>query len=399
MMPFHTLLRVLFVPAFLAPGLLAAQLYGAQRNGEDATYQGCDSSQVVSFTDSLLGDLTYRFEPEIIPGATNVFGTVWSVYDGSFQQAYGSEYDHVFPAPGEHLVCLTVNAFDLVTQQPCSTTVCRLQYMYQDESCVDLVPDFTISAVAGQAITFVNESSYQAIDLVGGTWSFGDASLAAGAEVTHQFQGTGPFEVCLTVTLDGPVECTATVCKWLYLGPVPVECDTLLDPGFVLVQQMDLVGALDTSITSGMEHSITWDHGDASPLQLGRYTIHSYPSAGSYDLCSTIRIWGPLLADTCARTICRTVVVMTAVGVDDVQADPRLLMAWPVPTHQDVVLAGLDPGNAQLQVYDGAGRLVLERSVFVTRHAMLDLGTLPAGNYTLRSVQATGVRSVRLQKE
>ncbi|MEX1132813.1 MAG: PKD domain-containing protein [Flavobacteriales bacterium] len=383
----------------MAPGLLAAQLYGVQRNGEDATYQGCDSSQIVNFTDSLLGDLTYRFEPDIIPGATNVFGTVWSVYDGSFLQAYGSEYDHVFPAPGEHLVCLTVNAFDLVTQQPCSTTVCRLQYMYQDESCVDLVPDFSISAVAGQAITFVNESSYQAIDVVGGTWSFGDASLAAGAEVTHEFQGTGPFEVCLTVTLDGPVGCTATVCKWLYLGPVPVECDTLLDPGFLMVQQMDLVGALDTSITSGMDHSITWDLGDDSPLQLGRYTVHSYPADGSYELCNTVRIWGPLLADTCARTVCRTVLVMTAVGMDEEEDRSDQLTAWPVPAQQEVMLSGLEPGAARLEVYDSGGRLALERSVHVVQLALLDLGALPAGVYTVRSLQASGHRVVRVLKE
>lgn len=399
MMPSAMLLRTLLFPLCCIPLSLFAQLYGAQRNGEDATYQGCDSSQVVDFNDTLLGNLTYTFEADIIPGQTSLLGTVWSVYDGSFQQAFGSVYDHTFPAPGEHLVCLTANAFDLVTQQPCSTTVCRLQYMYQDSSCVDLLPDFTISAVDGQFITFVNESSYQATDLVAGSWSFGNAALASGAEVTHEFVGTGPFEVCLTVTFDGSTECTATICKWLYLGPVPVECDTLLDPGFVLVQEMDLVGALDTSVTSGMEHSITWDHGDDSPFQLGRYTVHAYPAGGSYELCSTVRIWGPLLADTCARTVCNTVVVMPAVGVSDVQVDPGSLQAWPVPAQQDVVLSGLEPGQAGLEVYDGSGRLVLQHNVWVTRLTVLDLGDLPGGMYTVRSVQASGQRTIRLLKE
>lgn len=399
MMPFPSLLRVLFLPLCLAPGLLAAQLYGAQRNGEDATYQGCDSSQAVNFTDTLLGNLTYTFEADIIPGSTTVYGTVWSVYDGNFQQAFGSAYDHTFPVPGEHLVCLTANAFDLVTQQPCSTTVCRLQYMYQDESCESLMPDFTISAIAGQGITFVDQSSAFVGGIVDRIWSFGDAAQANGAKVTHEFQGTGPFEVCLTLTGAGPVGCTATVCKWLYLGPVPVDCDTLLKPGFLLVQQMDLVGALDTSITSGMEHSITWDLGDDSPLQLGRYTVHSYPEGASYELCSTVRIWGPLLADTCARTLCRTVFVMPAVGLDEAGGDYRTLKAWPVPAQQDVMLSGLDPGPARLEVYDGVGRVVLERSVQGGRLVVLDLGALPAGVYTVRSVQPGGHRMVRLLKE
>lgn len=399
MMPFTLVLRVLLVLVCLAPGLLAAQLYSAQRSGEDATYQGCDSSQVVNFTDTLLGNLTYTFEADIIPGSTTVFGSVWSVYDGSFQQAFGTAYDHTFPAPGEHLVCLTANAFDLVAQQPCSTTTCRLQYMFQDETCTDLVADFSISAIAGQSITFLNESSYQGIGVAGGSWSFGDVALASGAEVTHEFVGTGPFEVCLTAVGAGPVACTATVCKWLYLGPVPVDCDVLLSPGFVLVQEMELVGALDTSITSGMEHSITWDLGDDSPLQLGRYTVHSYPAIGSYELCSTLRIWGPLLTDTCARTLCRTVLVMAAVGVEEAEGRTGELDAWPVPTQQEVMLSGLEPGAARLEVYDSSGRLVLERSVHVVQLAVLDLGALPAGMYTVRSAQPGGYRMVRLLKQ
>ncbi len=399
MMSFTQLFRLVLVPACCVPFSLFAQLYGTLRSGEDAIYQGCDSSQVVDFSESLLGNLTYSFDAAIVPGATNLLGTVWSVYDGTFEQAFGATYDHTFPAPGEHLVCLTANAFDLVTQQPCSTTVCRLQYMYQDSSCVDLLPDFTISAVDGQFVTFVNESSYQAIDVAGGTWSFGDDALAGGAQVTHEFAGTGPFEVCLTVTLDGPEECTATVCKWLYLGPVPVDCDVLLSPGFVLVQQLDLVGALDTSITSGMERSVTWDLGDDSPLQLGSYTVHAYPSEGSYELCSTVRVWGPLLADTCARTVCSTVVVMAAVGLDEAEDEDRLLEAWPVPAQQEVMLSGLDPGPALLEVYDAGGRLVLERIVQGGHLVVLDLGTLSSGVYTVASRQADTRRMVRLLKQ
>jgi len=399
MMPFPLLLRVLLLLTCLTPALLAAQLYGTQRNGEDATYQGCDSSQVVNFTDTILGNLTYTFEADIIPGATTVYSTVWSVYDGNFQQAFGPTYDHTFPAPGEHLVCLTANAFDLVTQQPCSTTVCRLQYMYQDESCEALVADFTISAVAGQGITFVDQSTFTSA-IVYRRWSFGDATQAYYVdEVSHEFAGTGPYEVCLTVVGAGTVGCTATVCKWLYLGPVPVDCDALLSPGFVLIQELDLVGALDTSITSGMERSITWDLGDDSPLQLGRYTVHSYPLDGSYELCSTVRIWGPLLADTCARTLCRTVYVMAAVGLDEAEHDDRSLKAWPVPTNQEVMLSGLDPAPALLKVYDAAGRVVLERNVQGGKLVMMDLGALPAGVYTVRSVQPGGQRMVRLLKE
>lgn len=382
----------------LVPGVLSAQLFSAQRSGDQETYQGCNTSQVVNFTDSILGGLGYRFVADVIPGSTNTINNVWTVYDGSVQQSFGTEYDHIFPAPGEHLVCLTVNAFDLLTQQPCSTTTCHVQYMYQAEACSELVPDFSIAAVAGQEITFQDGSIFSTT-LPGGAWSFGDGSQAFGPTATHQFEGTGPFEVCYTLTDSGPDQCTATVCKWLYLGPVPVDCEVLLEPGFLLVQQMSLVGVLDSSITSGMEHSISWDMGDDSPVQMGRFQIHSYGESGSYELCSTVRLWGPLAADTCTSTVCRTVVAMTLVGEEELTPGRLQLEAYPVPTAQELVLSGLSTGSATLEVFASNGSKVLERDLTVNGLVLLDLLALPAGIYTLRSIQADGMKVVRVLKQ
>jgi PKD repeat protein len=321
---------------------------------------------------------------------------LWSYYDGSFEQVFTDSLERTFSGPGEHLVCLTANAYDLQVQQPCSTTTCRLVDILQDPSCADLEVDFTIATVDGQTITFAAQAEHPN-GIAQWAWDFGDASLATVPGPQHTFSGNGPHEVCLTATTPPPIGCTGTRCQWLYLGPAPVPCDLLFTPGFLLLQYENFVGVMDTSVTSGMNSDVAWSFGDGA-LALGRFAIHSYAQDGVYDLCSTVRFWGPLLTDTCTNTTCNTVWVAAALGVNSAENDGGL-RAWPVPFSDALVVEGAMTGPVEINLFDGSGRVVHKEKGTATSVVTLRLGHLAPGSYILQLVTTDRTRVVRVARE
>jgi PKD repeat protein len=384
----------------LAIGLAQAQLHpvGPIEERGGGTVQGCDSSLHVAFTAEITGPYSYVFSPYVTPGATIVTGNVWSWSDNSdstLHQLYGEmDLPVVFPNGEEHVVCLTVNAIDAITQQPCSTTTCDLFQPLADSSCISLVPDFTISAIDGSTVTFMDLSSFAA-GVQGTYWSFGDGMSTAEVTPSHTFYGPGPFEVCLTVQGPGPVYCTATVCKWLYLGPAGVPCGTVLEQGFLFLQQDNVVGVLDTSFTAGMNTNITWDFGDGYTAE-GNVAVHAY-SMGAYELCSTVRVWGPLTTDTCTSTMCRTVDAFLGTAIEGQETNGPL-HAWPNPFSEELAITGLEAGVAHVRIHDACGRSVYQALAQAGPLVTLDLSQLAAGTYTLHCMQGGRTNVVRAMK-
>ena len=367
---------------------------GAQDRG-GGTLEGCNPSLVVDFESNILGGLEYRFDPVVELGDNLPISSIWSHLTTSFGQTWQEILFLQYPLPGEYPVCLTVNAFDLLAQEPCSTTTCKLIDIVQDSLCLSLEVDFTLGALAGQAVDLVNLTTY-AGGAVQYSWDFGDGAVQSAPDPSHVFVGNGPHRICLTATDLAPPFCSRTACKWLYFGPGGVDCDVLVEQGFLLVQQENLVGVLDTSLTSGMDNAITWDFGDGAQAQ-GRVAVHAYTAPGWYDLCSTLSLWGPLLADTCQRTLCATVEYQPAVGVHEAAAG-ALLHAWPVPVQDRLHVAGIG-GEAQLLLVDGIGRTLQRTWVSGNGVVHLDMAALPAGAYLLRVVQDGRQRSLRVLKQ
>jgi PKD repeat protein len=369
-----------------------------QEQRGSGTHQGCNPSMSVEFTPHILGGLDYRFEPQITVGENLLLNAVWSYLSNDFAQSFEDTLFLSYPAPGEYPMCLTVNAYDLLEQQPCSTTTCQLVDIVADSLCLQVLADFTIATVNGQTITFLDLSTTIASgpDLLS-FWDFGDGTTSMDAYPSHTFDGNGPHRICLTVTSTGPVTCVSTTCKWLYLGPGSVDCDLLLDPGFLLVQQDNLVGVLDTSVTSGMESSIAWDFGDGTQAS-GRVAVHAYATMGYFELCRTVSLWGPLLNDTCQRTQCVWVDAFTAVGLEEATYQDGL-RAWPVPFTERITLAGLRPDDGYLHIIDPLGR-----EVHVQRHTghgtvELDLGHLRPGSYVVVVGHGKHARRLRIVKQ
>lgn len=363
-----------------------AQLYA---DGHRAIGPPCDTTLVVDFSVVDNGLMNYTFIPVIDTGDVTIVGQAWNYLNVVPSVDYNPSFSAQFYATGPTPVCFTVDAYD-PQSQPCSTTACKVVTIYADSICATLVPDFTIASIQGNAVSFQDLSTFDDV-ITGMSWDFGDASTTTSPSPIHTFSGTGPFEVCLTVS--GPPACSATTCKWLYLGPGNVPCPTLLQPGFLNVVFDNTVGVLDTSVTSGMSYSVAWDFGDGFS-STGPIAYHSYASGGVYSVCGTVSLWGPLTPDTCVSTTCTSIHIAT-LGVGEL-TDQASLRVWPVPAKDKVFIERLPAGTEQVDLLDAVGRPV--RSFRVEGRPSMELDTqgLPRGIYALRGRGGTGFSFARV---
>ena len=270
----------------------------------------------------------------------------------------------------------------------------RQEYEYVRHGTQCLIANFEIAAVVGQTVTFENTSTFAGL-IDQEVWSFGDGAGATSSTPTNTFVGPGPFEICLTLVSSDPY-CSATLCQWLYLGPGNVECAQLIDQGYWLLQADNLVGVLDTSRTSGMYSTIDWDFGDGAHAT-GNVAVHAYPVQGEFQLCGTLRAWGPLLGDTCISTVCHSVWPQL-VGLEETPSIPPWSVS-PNPCTDAITLWGDDAFVTQVVVLDALGRTVLTppKSAGVGS-ARLDLSSLEVGPYLLHLSTPERSSAIRIIK-
>lgn len=312
----------------------------------------CDSLHTASFTWQNTGNYNVMFTAEAPPSGSAVWSNDWGFAGEGFQQtAWGPQAQYTFPGPGSYLACMlaTVQHDQLGS---CLSASCELIQVPVDLLCAGLTAAFTID-VQGDSILFINQSQ---TPLPGASvnWDFGDGASSMGPAPAHVYTGSGPFQACLTVT-SGP--CSATACNWIYLGPSPVACSVLLHPAMHVVQLNRAVAAFDHSITSGMEHGVRWDFGDGATAT-GSPALHLFEAEGQYDVCATVKLWGPLAADTCTGATCSTVSTFLSAGTGDPGAFARV-RAFPVPCDDKLTVTGT-PAATHWELIDLLGRKHLE---------------------------------------
>ncbi len=355
------------------------------------TFSDCDSSLVVDLTVSPLGDLEQSFTALIEPGNTTVLGTTWTYFTDELQQQDGAEITVTYPAPGEVPVCLTASAIDLSSMEACSSTTCRFVEILQDPSCLTFEPDFTIASVQGNTIIFEETSVGDSATYF---WTFNEGLTAVSS---NTFDGPGPHKVCLTQIGPDPVNCTSTICKWLYLGPGDVPCDQVVAPGFLRFQQENFVVVLDTSIVSGQNSSIHWDFGDGYTAE-GPIAVHEYPpSWNQFQLCAQIDVWGPLVADTCMVQRCEMIDLGGSVaGIEGIDAHDLIIA--PNPVSDRLWIKGAVAPAASVLIWDGKGRLVYHEASEVVGSNPIDVSSLSPGLHTIQLRAAGTMRTARFMK-
>jgi hypothetical protein len=350
------------------------ELSSAPRGG--GSYSDCDTSMHVDFTVEPLGDLLHQLSAVIDAGTTVPVENHWAyVSNDQLVDLTGDSVIAQFEYPGETPICLAVFAFDMATSQPCTTAVCKFVDIVQDPSCLQLQPDFSISGINSNTITFQDNSPF-----VGSTtavWSYGDGDTST-TVAENTFDGPGPHQVCLTLIGPPPINCTSTVCKWLYLGPGELDCGTLLQPGFIHYQDQNFVVVLDTSITTGQSTQTNWDFGDGETAE-GRIALHFYDFEGAYQVCANVDVWGPLADDTCNATVCQWVGPSVAV-IEDRTMDQ--IGIYPNPASTSIQMELPLKGPADLFILSMDGRVV--RTLRITSDAPIAIEDLSPGSYLLQ---------------
>lgn len=393
LLPKRLVVALLFAGAgsVFAQTQLLPELAGGRGGG---IMRSCNTSLEVGINTTFGNYYSCSFQAEVTPGNTTIESMIWSCYyNNEFVQWPGPSLDLTYSDQQPYPVCLTVNAFDLEALQPCSTTVCDIITPLPDASCASLQAAFGIASVNGNTIVFQNNSTFDGT-ISQAFWSFGDGQAIAASTPEHQFVGTGPFEVCLTVVGPAPAFCTNTLCQYLYLGPGNVECPLLVQHGFLLLQSENFVGVLDTSTTSGMDSRIDWDFGDGA-LAEGTVAVHTYPYAGDFQLCGRLRAWGPLLADTCVFDLCKPVTTYALTGLDELGGS--IGYASPNPFHDRLRVAAPIGAATEVCVFDVRGLQVYR--ALVSGPTEIDLAHLLPGVYSVRVLHAKTSRALRVVKD
>jgi len=146
----------------------------------------------VNFFDNSSGIITNRF---------------WDFGDGAFSEETNPV--HIFPGPGNYLVCLSVFSDTL-------GFYCYDTYCIDVEIEYSLSSDFSLSLDTISGLTnnyYFNDNSIGNADTW--LWDFGDGNVSVLQNVTHQYSESGEYEVCLKVTRSFPntVTYTDTYCQ------------------------------------------------------------------------------------------------------------------------------------------------------------------------------------------
>jgi PKD repeat protein len=153
--------------------------------------------------------------------------------------------------------------------------------------------------------------------IVGYSWTFGDGYSSTDANPSHTYNGSGNYEVCLTVYAvnDKGECCQTTVCKRIEVNCRPDDCKAELG-GIFLASPINPSGPCEVlvgvSVISANRPIVGyfWDFGDGTTgTSTSSMVAHNFPSSGMYNVCVTVILMsGP--DECCSFTICKEVNVI-----------------------------------------------------------------------------------------
>jgi PKD repeat protein len=130
----------------------------------------------------------------------------WDFGDGTTSTLQNP--NHVFTSNGSYQVCLTTSS---ASDSTCNNTSC--QYLYMNGLC-----DASFYIYRTDSTNLYGFKAYVNYDKGNSTylWDLGDGTTSTSHYPTHNYAGSGPYKLCLTVT--GPNSCTDTYCDSLFAG-------------------------------------------------------------------------------------------------------------------------------------------------------------------------------------
>lgn len=194
------------------------------------------------------------------PGGPGPFTQTWTLSDG--REIVAQDPEVTFGTPGNYEIQLKIsNPLTVATALGGVTVVAQptARFALDDEF-----------PVAGQALTFVNESGGERP--LSSHWHFGDGDESRESNPTHVYSQPGDYEVRLVVTSDyGQSEYTMPVS----VGTNPVA-DIVIPEQVATGESFEARAFGDDTVTG-----LTWDMGDGRQVQ-GDVINHTYYRSGEF---------------------------------------------------------------------------------------------------------------------
>ncbi len=228
---------------------------------------------------------------------------IWSFGDGD--SAIGYHQNHTYANGGTYQVCLTIKR-----GSACQNTKCKTVTVQSPGTCK---AGFTYFVDSLGVVHFTNTSTPTSANPpypLNYQWSFGSVgSGSAQKNPSYYYVNNGWYKVCLRVTKPDS-SCTDLFCDSIYRGPINTSTckanfNFTIDAGNT--KKVHFVSTSTYDSLSLLPIQFIWSFGNGDSA-IGYNPNYTYPTAGSYQVCLTIK------QGNCENTKCKTVTLQPSPG-------------------------------------------------------------------------------------
>jgi len=358
-----------------------------------------------SYTTTASNTATFTNQSSFVNTDSTYFGYDFGDNTGS-GGLHGSQLNtisHVYPAPGLYTVCLYI-IDPTAAGGPCSNTYCDTIRIGTSQGC-----NFTLKTVSTPGTCYNCPDGSATVSVTGGTgpftysWSNTTAQTASVNNLPW-----GSYVVCVT-DVNGCTICVPDTIRLNYNAhscnaSFTIQPDSLHPGNYTLIDYATGTGPL--------VHQWSW--GD-NTIDTTATPTHTYATAGSYDICLTIRD-----STGCMSTFCDSLAALRIAswamgnhttinvvnGTTTYVPEIKTLNNWniyPNPSSGQTTISYTLGQNSDIliNVYDLVGREIIPGQKIsnqeVGKHeSLIDAGTLQPGTYLVRITANKNVDTKRL---
>jgi PKD repeat protein len=300
---------------------------------------------------------------------------LWNFGDGTTATTWDAT--HTYAQAGRYYVCLRIQYGACISYKCDSITIVA---PVAPPTCTQL--SLFSTATTNNTVSFAPNFLQPNVQY---TWTFGDGTGSQWTNVSHQyFLGAGVYTACLTAFKD--INCASTTCKTITI-PSTINCNNITlsinDTRDSLVPNRVTFTAVSNTTTISQQWTITRIPTTAAT---GTTTINTnnptyvFLDSGYYNVCVKTTY-----ANGCIKTICKYIYIAQPMP----GANTCTLQVYPNPASSSIntSVTLVQPFMLNASVYNNMGVLVAQKQqqgVVGSNIVSINIGTLPAGVYTLR---------------
>ncbi|MCB9234832.1 MAG: PKD domain-containing protein [Bacteroidia bacterium] len=313
----------------------------------------CDTIYVQANTPNCLANFSYTvsgLNVTFTNTSTGIYNnSLWVFGDNSTSNL--TNPTHTYAAPGTYNVLLGISG----NSNGCADSIVIPVTVTGGSS--NCVASYTYTT-SGNTLAVVNTStgSFTSVN-----WMFGDGGTASGSTATHTYSSAGAYIVCVVVS-DSNSNCYDIYCDSVVVSGSSSSCQANFTTYPDTTGQYGLIGI---NLSSGSNLSYMWTFGDGGS-STAQYPIHTYASAGTYQICLTVS------NGNCTSTFCDTVTVTQKMAstLTIIFLDPATAVTQPLPGPEvavypnpfngsfNIALDLQNGGQVAAELYDLSGKSV-----------------------------------------